>query len=129
MGIVALLDRRIEGVHIDMDDLADPRRLACIVHALFLAGGAPTRKVSEVDVDANGSDTIALRSRVAHRIDAAESRSLVRHAVDLDETDADFHAGRHRPASYPTVAKNGGAVLLDARRRAEERRVGKEGVN
>src|SRR3546814_4208180 len=80
MGIVALLDRRIEGVHIDMDDLADPRRLACIVHALFLAGGAPTRKVSEVDVDANGSDTIALRSRVAHRIDAAESRSLVRHA-------------------------------------------------
>src|SRR3546814_16301135 len=87
-----------------MDDLADPRRLACIVHALFLAGGAPTRKVSEVDVDANGSDTIALRSRVAHRIDAAESRSLVRHAVDLDETDADFHAGRHRPASYQNVA-------------------------
>src|SRR3546814_6242331 len=90
-----------------MDDLADPRRLACIVHALFLAGGAPTRKVSEVDVDANGSDTIALRSRVTHRIDAAESRSLVRHAVDLDETDADFHAGRHRPASYQNVAKNG----------------------
>src|SRR3546814_20078432 len=31
MGIVALPDRRIEGVHIDMDDLAAPRRLARIV--------------------------------------------------------------------------------------------------
>src|SRR3546814_12933079 len=101
-----------------MDDLADPRRLACIVHALFLAGGAPTRKVSEVDVAANGSDTIALRSRVAHRIDAAESRSFVRHAVDLDATDADFHGAQHSPASYKTVANNGGAVPPDERRAA-----------
>ena len=44
-GIVALLDRRIEGVHVDMDDLAHGRRLIArrgrVVHPLSCNGGGP----------------------------------------------------------------------------------------
>jgi hypothetical protein len=36
--VVALLDRRVEGVHVDMDDLADSIR--GLVHRLFLASSA-----------------------------------------------------------------------------------------
>src|SRR3546814_2842324 len=92
-------------------------------------------RISDWSSDVCSSDL--LRSRVAHRMDAAESRSLVRHAVDLDETGADFHAGRHRPASYQNVAKNGGAVLLDDRRAVDanagadtsERQIGAPGID
>jgi len=42
--IVALLDRRVEGIHVDMDDLAQGLGWRRLVHPVFLARATPVRQ-------------------------------------------------------------------------------------